>query len=497
MHSAAFTKSVAIIGAGPAGMTAAYQLAKESVGVHVFEASDAIGGLSRTINLWDQKVDLGPHRFFSSDPRVNNLWLEVIGEDYEMVNRLTRIYYKGRFFHYPLKQVDALAKLGVFEAARCVASYLAQRLRRRESENCFEKWVIQRFGRRLFQIFFKTYSEKLWGIPCHALDSDFAAQRIKKLSLFEAVRAALFKNGAAAHKTLVEQFAYPKAGTGELYNRMADYVRATGGTVECQRPVQSVLLRDGCVNGVRFEDGEQRTFDEVISTMPLNQLVTRLRDVPADVISAAESLRFRSTILVFLKVEATNLFADNWLYVHSEDLRAGRITNFRNWVPQLYGESQSSILALEYWCNRDDSIWSQDDESLVALASRELRSTGLIKNAIVSAGHVHRIPRCYPVYSRGYKEVLKPVQDYLSTLSGLTVIGRYGAFKYNNQDHSILMGMLAAENISEGATHDLWAINTDYEYQERTKITKTGLVRERPETFPVGGPAPAAALRPA
>ena len=494
MHPS-FPKSVGIIGAGPAGMTAAYQLAKAGVSVHVLEASDTIGGLSRTINLWDQKVDLGPHRFFSGDPRVNKLWLEVIGRDYEMVNRLTRIYYKGRFFHYPLKPFDALAKLGVFEATRCMASYVTERFRRHESKNCFESWVVQRFGRRLFEIFFKTYSEKLWGIPCNALDSDFAAQRIKKLSLFEAIRAALFKKAGTNHKTLVEQFAYPQGGTGELYNRMAQYVRAAGGKVECSRPVQSVLLRNGCATGVRLTDGEELSFDHVVSTMPLNLLVTRLRGVPSDVVAAANSLRFRSTILVFLNVEATELFADNWLYVHSEDLRAGRITNFRNWVPQLYGKAKSSILALEYWCNRDESIWSQPDEALIALASQELRSTGLINGAAISAGHVHRIARCYPVYNCGYKKTLEPVQDYLDTINGLTVIGRYGSFKYNNQDHSILMGMLAAENIAEGADHNLWAINTDYEYQERTKITKTGLVRERPEAFPA--PAPGTRLRPA
>jgi protoporphyrinogen oxidase len=496
MHRKNSPQTVAVIGAGPAGMTAAYQLAKAGIDVHVFEASDAIGGLSRTINLWGQKVDLGPHRFFSSDSRVNKVWLEVIGDDYQMVNRLTRIYYKRRFFHYPLKPFDALAKLGLIEATHCVSSYLIQRLHRRKAERCFENWVVHRFGRRLFEIFFKTYSEKLWGIPCDKLDSDFAAQRIKKLSLFEAIRNALFKSDGITHKTLVDEFAYPNAGTGELYTRMANSVRAAGGTVECRRPVRRVLLRDGRVTGLEFETGEQRFFDQVISTMPLNLLVTRLPDVPEHIHAAAESLRFRSTILVYLKVDAADLFSDNWLYVHSPDLRTGRITNFRNWVPQLYGDEKSTILALEYWCNQQDSIWSQDDKSLIGLASDELRQTGLIKNAVVSDGHVHRIHRCYPIYNQGYKANLKPVERYLNGLAGLTVIGRYGAFKYNNQDHSILMGLLAAENIAQGATHDLWAINTDYEYQERTIITKTGLIRERPAPFPLPAAQPAA-LRPA
>jgi protoporphyrinogen oxidase len=490
-------KTVAIIGAGPAGITAAYQLAKKGVNVHVFEASNFVGGLARTISLWGQKVDLGPHRFLSSDPRVNKIWLEIIGDDYKMVHRLTRIYYKDRFFYYPLKPFNALANLGLLEATRCMISYGVQRFRRVTDQGCFENWVVGRFGRRLFEIFFKTYSEKLWGIPCADLDSDFAAQRIKKLSLSEAIRNAFFGHNGTTHKTLADQFAYPHGGTGELYTRMANYVRTNGGTVECGRPVRRVLSKNGRVTGLEFESGERRVFEEVVSTMPLNQLVTRLRPLSANIARAAQSLRFRNTILVYLRVESTDLFPDNWLYVHSPELRTGRITNFRNWVPQLYGDEKSTILALEYWCNDDDRTWSQNDESLIMLASDELRKAGLIKNAKISAGHVHRIRRCYPVYNRGYKTNLKPVEQYLSGIAGLTVIGRYGAFKYNNQDHSILMGLLAAENIADGAAHNLWAINTDYEYQEDAIITQTGLVRRSVKSTSIRVPTPAAALRPA
>lgn len=493
---AATPKTVAIIGAGPAGITAAYQLVKAGHKVEVFEASDSVGGLARTIDLWNQKVDLGPHRFFSTDPRVNKLWLEIIGDDYEMVDRMTRIYYKGRFFFYPLRPFNALANLGLLEATRCMTSYGVQRFQRATEQGCFENWVVSRFGRRLFEIFFKTYSEKLWGISCTDMDSDFAAQRIKKLSLWEAIRNAFFGRNGKTHKTLVDQFAYPHGGSGELYTRMADYVRLNGGSVECKRPVRRVLTTEGRVTGVEFESGEQRTFDEVISTMPIHQLVTRLPGVPANITTAAQSLRFRNTILVYLKVERTDLFPDNWLYVHSPELRTGRITNFRNWVPQLHGNEKSTILALEYWCNDDDSTWSKDNDSLVALASNELRRTGLIRNAPISAGHVYRIRRCYPVYNRGYKTKLKPVEQYLSGVEGLTVIGRYGAFKYNNQDHSILMGLLAAENIADGAMHDLWAINTDYEYQEDAVITRTGLVRGSGKRVSVPTPTPRAALHP-
>jgi protoporphyrinogen oxidase len=277
----------------------------------------------------------------------------------------------------------------------------------------------------------------------------------------------------------VDQFAYPHVGTGMVYERMASYVDAHGGRVHLRRPVERVVTEGGRATGLELVGGEFRAYDHVISSMPLTLLVTRLPDVPAAVRGAAQELRFRNTILVYLRVEATDLFPDNWLYVHSANLQMGRLTNFRNWVPQLYGQEKASILVLEYWCYDHDALWSEDDARLVELATKELARTGLVRGARVGAGHVHRIQRCYPVYNRGYKQHLKPVEEYLDTVPGLTAIGRYGSFKYNNQDHSILMGLLAAENIVGRAKHDLWRINTDYDsYQESSVITKTGLVAQ-------------------
>ncbi len=484
-------KRVAVIGAGPAGITTAYQLAKAGVGVDVFEAGTSVGGMAKTIALWNQKVDLGPHRFFSNDSRINKLWLEVIGQDYEMVSRLTRIYYKKKFFYYPLRPFNAFFQLGLREVIRCLWSFAKQRFKPKTNATSFEQWVVSRFGRRLFEIFFKTYSEKLWGISCQDLDSDFAAQRIKKLSLFEAVKNAFFKDRHSKHKTLVDEFAYPHGGSGILYERMADYIKTHGGTIQYQRPVRRVLTQGEKVSGIEFKDGETLRFEKVVSTMPLNQLVTRLPDVPEPVKDAAHALRFRNTILVYLKVEANDLFADNWLYIHSSELQVGRITNFRNWVPQLYGKESATILALEYWCNSDDAIWQQHDAALIELGMQELRRTGLINGAPISAGHILRIPRCYPIYACGYKKSLKPVERYLDSVYGLTVIGRYGSFKYNNQDHSILMALLAAENLISGTRHNLWEVNTDYEeYQESSLVTRTGLVR-RHSTTPTLHPAPA------
>lgn len=470
---------IAVIGAGPAGMTAAYQLAKHTPHVDVYEAGPKVGGLAKTIDLWNQKVDLGPHRFFSSDTRVNELWLEVAGKDYEMVDRLTRIYYKKKFFHYPLKPADALKNLGVIEAGACVVSYGRERMSPTELDGSFETWVVNRFGKRLFNIFFKTYSEKLWGIKCSELDADFAAQRIKKLSLWEAMKNAFTGGKGNKHKTLVDQFAYPVGGTGMIYERMETFVKEKGGNVFLNTPVKRVLASEGKVNSLELMDGEVREYDHIISSMPITQLVSRLPDVPEDVTEAAKGLKFRNTVLIYLNVQAKDLFPDNWLYVHSADLQMGRLTNFRNWVPQLYEGQESTILTLEYWCYDYDDFWKKDDNDLIELAKKEVRETGLVKDAEITEGFVYRIPKCYPVYYRGYKENLKPVEDYLTSVEGLSVIGRYGAFKYNNQDHSILMGLLAADNILEGKNHNLWEINTDYEsYQEASVITKTGLKKQ-------------------
>lgn len=470
---------IIVIGAGPAGITAASRLSQSGREVIVLEADERVGGLAKSITLWDQTVDLGPHRFFSNDKRVNQWWLSVIGRDYRMVNRLTRIYYRKRFFHYPLQALNALKNLGVVEAVGCMMSYLQEKCRPRKPADkleAFSDWVISRFGERLFNTFFKTYSEKLWGISCDDLDSDFAAQRIKKFSLGEALKS-VFSTVKSNHKTLVDRFAYPLGGTGVAYERMAETIKRNGGQVLTSTPVRRVLQEGGRVTGVETADGRRFASDHVISTMPMTLMARSLGDVPPQVEQALSHLKFRNTILVYLLVDRADLFPDQWLYIHSPDLRTGRLTNFRNWVPHLHGDSPKSILALEYWCYENDPEWSQSDDELIRLATDEIESTGLLHGARVEEGRVLRLPRCYPVYSRGYKQHLIPCVEWLKTFQGLQVIGRYGAFKYNNQDHSILMGLLAAENITKNAGHDLWSVNTDYEsYQESAIISESGLV---------------------
>ena len=468
---------VAIIGAGCAGLTAAYQLTKKTPEVDVFEADSRVGGLARSFQLWGQTVDLGPHRFFSHDRRVNELWLEVVGRDYAMVKRQTRILYQGKLFNYPLKSSDALTKLGTSEAFRCLGSYARQLASPTPLDGSFETWVCRRFGRRLFEIFFQTYSEKLWGIPCTELDADFAAQRIKKFSLAAAVKGALSHASRNNHRTLADEFAYPIGGTGAVYERMATAICKRGGHVHLNTPVQKILTEHHKVTGVQLASGTVAACDRVISTMPLTVMVRQLDGTPPEVKHACGELQFRNTILVYMEVLNCNPWPDNWIYVHSPDLLFGRVTNFRNWVPQLYQDSPNAILAMEYWCNSEDPLWKRDDQSLIDQARQELVRSGLVDSpSKLHRGFVFRVPRAYPVYRRGYQQHVKVIRDYLNTIQGLDVIGRYGSFKYNNQDHSILMGRLAADNVLNGTSHDLWAINTDYDtYQEACCITETGL----------------------
>ena len=463
-------------------MTAALEIGRRGGEVVVYEADERVGGLARSFDLWGQRVDLGPHRFFSSDRRVNQLWLDVVGRDYRMVDRRTEIYYDGRFFDYPLRPANALANMGPLNAAWCVASYAKEKLVSsvpKSAEGSFEAWVVKRFGRRLFEMFFKSYSEKLWGISCRELDADFAAQRIQKFSLGQAIRGALFPARRGGHKTLVDRFAYPLGGTGAVYEKMAQRVRAAGGRVALRTPVKRVVNDGFAVRGLELADGRFESCDHVVSTMPLTLLVRGLGNVPPEVQMAVDALRFRNTIIVYLNVDRDRLFPDQWLYIHSPTLAMGRVTNFRNWVPELCGHQPTTILAVEFWCYEEDPQWRQTDDELIERATREMAMTGLLGDATVLAGHVVRIPRCYPVYARGYKQHVERIADWLRRFEGLTAIGRYGAFKYNNQDHSILMGILAAENLLANRRHDLWAINTDYDsYQEASVITETGLVAE-------------------
>lgn len=458
---------IAVIGAGPAGLTAAYELSRRGHEVEIFEASPQVGGMARSFELWETRVDLGPHRFFSGDPRVNTLWHDLVGPDFQMVDRMTRIFHSGKFFDYPLRPMNALARLGLIESARCMMSYAGQTVKnflKPPEKKSFEDWVVAAFGRRLFELFFKDYSEKLWGIACGELDVDFAAQRIQRFSMGRAVLSALGLE-RVIHKTLVHRFPHPLKGAGIIYERMAVRIRERGGVIHLNRPV-SGLGGDG--RSLRLADGTTSTYDHIVSTMPLTALCRTLPDLPDALSRPLNQLGYRNTILVYLRIDDPDLFPDQWLYIQSPEVRLGRVTNFRNWPNGQSTPGGHSILALEYWDNADGSLWNSPDEALVKLAGEEIRQIGLLRGAEIEDATVVRVPKCYPVYRKGYRTWLAEIVGHLRTNHPhLSLIGRYGAFKYNNQDHSILMGILAAENISGEANHDLWEVNTDYQsYQE-------------------------------
>jgi protoporphyrinogen oxidase len=469
-------KRIGIIGAGPAGLTAAYELSKNSNNeIFLFESSDTVGGMARSFNLFGQIVDLGPHRFFSSDTRVNKLWLEVVGKNYKMVDRTTRIFYKKKYFHYPLRPFNALFNLGIFETFLCIVSYFKARIMPIKNTDSFESWVTNRFGSRLYNIFFKSYTEKLWGISCEKLTSEFAQQRIKKFSLGEAILSAIRLN-KNKHKTLVDQFAYPLEGNGYVYEKMKDLIIANGGNIILNSKIKSILSEKDKVKVIESET--EFEFDHLISTMPIDTFYNTFKNSTNKILNALSHLTFRNTIVVYVKVPNENIFIDQWLYIQDKDIQSGRITNFNNWVPEIINNQNGTILALEYWCYENDIIWSCKDEFLYNIVKNDLLNCKFIKSKDeILDFHKIKINKCYPVYKDNYKDYLEVIKDFSNTFENIQLIGRYGSFKYNNQDHSILMGYLAAKNIENNENNNIWDINTDYEYHESSSITATGLSR--------------------
>ncbi|PSO70435.1 MAG: amine oxidase [Cyanobacteria bacterium QS_1_48_34] len=467
-----------ILGGGPAGLAAAYTLTKQGYSVVVLERDSSVGGLAKSIEYQGFILDYGPHRFFTKVAPVLKLWNEILGKEQVTVNRLTRIYYGGKYFSYPLKPFEALRTLGFVESTRIVASYMRVRLFPYRNPTNFAEWVTNQFGGRLFQLFFKAYTEKLWGIRCTELSADWAAQRIKGLSLWSAVWNALF-GGRGKVKSLVDQFQFPRLGSGQLYERISDYLRSNNQQVLLNTEVVQVHHDDFKVTQLTIRNRKTGVEETVncggaISSIPITILVQQINPpAPPKVIEAAKSLKFRNTILVYLIVENGNLFPDNWLYIHEPGVQLGRITNFANWSPDMLPNQHQTPLCCEYWCNFNDSKWQQPEDELRMQAEQELRKIGLLGNEKVSGGFVKRLPRTYPVYAGNYKADLSEIQSYLQQFQNMQLIGRYGAFKYNNQDHSLLMGVMAAENIVTPGRHDLWSVNSDSEYQEEANANTT------------------------
>ena len=470
---------VVIVGAGPAGLTAGYLLSKEGVHTTVLEADDTVGGISRTAEYKGFRFDIGGHRFFTKFRPVQAMWEEVLGDEFISVPRLSRIYYDGKFFDYPLKAANALKGLGFVNAAKILGSFIKWHYRPHPVEDNFEQWVTNRFGKRLFEIFFKTYTEKVWGVPCTEIRAEWAAQRIQNLSLEKAILSAVsITKRPAAITSLINEFRYPRLGPGQMWERCRDRIVAAGNHVLLRHRVSAIETVGSHAVALRAETpfGERRFHaDHVISSAPLSKLVRALEPAaPSRVTSAAEGLRYRDFITVALIVDGDHLFADNWIYIHSPGVQVGRIQNFNNWSKALVPVPGKTCLGLEYFCFKGDRLWERPDEELIAQAKRELECLGLVASARVEDGVVIRMPKAYPIYDAHYRERLGRIRAFIDPISNLHTVGRNGMHKYNNQDHSMLTAMMTLWNM-KGAAYDVWAVNTDFEYHEEQARDETRL----------------------
>ena len=465
---------VVVVGAGPAGLTAAYLLAKKGVPVTVLEAEDVVGGISQTAEYKGYRFDIGGHRFFTKIQPVQELWDEVLAAEFITVPRLSRIFYDGRFFDYPLKPMNALRGLGPWNATMILFSYLKAHFRPNPVEENFEQWVSNRFGKRLYEIFFKTYTEKVWGIPCTEIRAEWAAQRIKGLSLARAILSAASLNKRSTKiKTLINEFRYPRLGPGQMWELCRDRIVELGGEVLMNHRVTRLDVDAGRVTAVYAigHDGERRfEAQHFVSSMPVRNLVRSLGNaLPPSCLVAGEGLRYRDFLVVALMIDEEDLFPDNWIYIHSEGARVGRIQNFGNWSRDLVPDPGKSCLGLEYFCFEGDGLWTMADEDLVALATREIGELGLADPSQVFDGTVVRMPKAYPIYDAEYSDHLDNVREQVDMIANLHLVGRNGLHKYNNQDHSMLTAMMAVWNM-EGASYDIWAVNTDFEYHEEQHL---------------------------
>jgi protoporphyrinogen oxidase len=473
---------VVITGAGPAGLTAAYLLAKKGVRATVLEADDVVGGISRTAQYRGFRFDIGGHRFFTKIEPVQALWEEVLGDEFISVPRLSRIYYNGRFFDYPLKAGNALRGLGATNAFKILASYVRWRIFPHRVEENFEQWVTNRFGQRLYEIFFKTYTEKVWGIPCTEIRAEWAAQRIQGLSLARAIlNATPINRRSTAIKSLIHEFRYPRLGPGQMWEMCRDRVVALGGQVLMQHAMKHIEVVNGRATAVvaSTPDGDRRfEADHVISTTSLRSLVRALEPVssesaagavPQRVRDASEGLKYRDFVVVALMLNREDLFPDNWIYIHTPGVKIGRIQNFNNWSKAMVPVPGMTCLGLEYFCFEGDATWNKSDPDLIAQASKELEQIGLASASDVVDGTVIRMPKAYPIYDSAYRAHLDTVRSFIDPIPNLHTVGRNGMHKYNNQDHSMLTAMMAVWNM-EGHANDIWSVNSDFDYHEEQRL---------------------------
>ena len=465
-----------IIGAGPAGLTAAYHLGKYGIKSTILEADSVVGGISRTEVRDGWRFDIGGHRFFTKVPMVSDLWHEILDEgDFLLRPRMSRIFYKGRFYDYPLKAGNALKNLGLLESFLCVLSYLWVRIKKPSDISTFEGWTVSRFGWRLYRMFFKTYTEKVWGVNASEIQADWAAQRIKNLSLFKAVLNSIMpRRNQKEITSLIEEFEYPKLGPGMMWEKCHELINRQGSNVIFQNPVTSIKHSSGSANEVITESSNgSETFktSHIISSMPISKLLLAMDPpAPENVREAAQSLTFREHITVALVVPENEGFPDNWIYIHSSDVKVGRVQNFGRWSPHLVKDGKT-CLGLEYFVTEGDDIWETPDGDLINLGKSEMEILGLLNPESVEESYVVRMPKAYPMYDKNYFENVEIIKKWLNqNTKNIFPVGRNGMHRYNNQDHSMLTAILSVENIL-GACHDIWSVNVEQDYHE--EVTKT------------------------
>ena len=461
-----------VVGAGPAGLTAAWQLARMGRAVTVLEQdAEGVGGLARTLSHAGHRYDIGPHRFYTKSRAVRDMWAAMLPGGFVPVQRLTRIHYRRRFFPYPLALGQTLAKLGPGPSLAAAASWAWAQARPRKPETSFEDWVVNRFGRRLYEAFFRTYTEKVWGLPCARIDKDWAAQRIRGLSLPQLVRAAL-PGRRSQVASLIDRFDYPRRGAGSLWEAVAAAVADAGGRVLLGRRVVGVSHADGRVTAVTTADGERHAGSHFHLTLTLKDLVEALDPAPPDaVLAAGRALRHRDFMTVMLVVPRRDLFPDQWIYVHDPEVRVARITNYANWNAELSpAGATTTALGMEYFCDAGDDLWAASDDAVLTRAADELAAIGLSTlpaGGGVPEGRVHRILDAYPIYDDGYRERRRLLADWIGRrLANASPAGRKGLHNYNSQDHAMMSATLGVRNLIEGAGFDVWSVNTEAEYAE-------------------------------
>ncbi len=458
-----------ISGAGPAGLTAAYEACKRGLNPIVFEKDKEVGGISKTVDYKNYLFDIGGHRFFTKYNEVQKIWNEIIGDDFLVRPRLSRIYYNNKFFYYPLKPINALKNLGLWNSVTVLMSYISSQIKPHKNVGSFEEWVSNKFGKKLFSIFFKTYTEKVWGISCEDIQADWAAQRIKSLSLGKAILNSLGFIGKKRITTLIDEFHYPRRGPGQMWTKTRDVVEKNGGKVYLNTRVIQFNRKDNKIVSVLVTSNgslQEINGDYFLSTLPLRELVQSIEPaVPDDVLDAALALKYRDFFTVSLIIDKPQIFPDNWIYIHSPEVLVGRIQNFKNWSPEMVPDQQKTSLGMEYFCFQTDEIWRKNDRELIELGKEELIKLNFASREQIKDGLVIRSPKTYPIYDEGYKGRVETIKNYLSTINNLQTIGRNGLHRYNNQDHSMLSAIMAIRNIL-GENHQIWNINIDDEYHE-------------------------------